>query len=112
MFSRSFSSPSVARRAYIYQNNISFPLSSFQNHAITPKFAAEQLNTNFISVCVVYTVALEVQRMRRTPTNKESYTQLLENQHFVIVQENWEGGMASWAVASGGGQAAAGESGP
>ena len=82
---------------------IFIPLCSFQNHAITPKFAAEQLNTNFISVCVVYTVALEVQRMRRTPTNKESDTQLLENQYFVIVQENWEGGMASWAVASGGG---------
>ena len=64
----------MARRAYIYQNNISSPLSSLQNHAIIPKFAAEELNPKYGSVCVVYTVALEVQRMKRTPTNKESET--------------------------------------
>ena len=36
-------------------------------------------------------MAIEVQIMGRTPTNKESDTQLLENQHFVIVHENWAG---------------------
>ena len=47
-------------------------------------------------VCVQHTVAAEVQRMRRTPTNKESDMQLLENQHLAIVQENGIGGW--WRV--------------
>jgi hypothetical protein len=36
-------------------------------------------------------VLIELQRIERTPTNKESDTQLIENQHFVIGQENWAG---------------------
>ena len=76
---------------------IFIPLCSFQNHAITPKFAAEKLNTNFISVCAVYTVALEVQRMKRTPTNKESETQL---QRIPILRLCKENGPSPSAVGS------------
>ncbi|WP_090168797.1 MULTISPECIES: hypothetical protein [unclassified Pseudobutyrivibrio] len=36
--------------------------------------------------------------MERTPTNKESDTQLIENQHFVIGQENGQGTVAWWAI--------------